>query len=441
MRNEQLNNGDGGSLRKGGKLQAILGVGVGNALEWFDTSLYGIFAIYFAPQFFHMESSTSSLLAALAVMAVGFVARPFGGFFFGWISDKFGRKLSMTLTIALAAGGSLAIGLSPTYAAIGVAASGLLLVARLVQGLAHGGELPSAQTYISEFAPNSRRGFWSSLIYTSGTFGILAGTLFAAVLTSVLGKESMYAYGWRIPFLLAGLTGIFAMFMRMRMTEPEVFRKSVSEPKPSILKGVWSHKRQAGQVMGLTIGLTIMYNMWASYAPAYAIATRGIHEDQAFWAGVAANVIFICTLPFFGWLSDKIGRKPVLLTGAIGGAILLLPLNAMIGNSAIMLGVAMSLALVFIAMAASIVPAVYSELFPTSIRTTAVAIPYAITVALFGGTAPYLQTYFSSIGNPDLFYWYAVALQLGSAMVIYSLPGSEQGNVDFDSKSPSQKAF
>lgn len=420
---QAVRTGNGAATSGRDRVRAVFGVGIGNALEWFDTSLYGIFAVYFAPQFFHSESSTSSLLAALAVMAVGFVARPFGGFVFGWVSDRMGRKLSMTLTIALAAVGSFAIGLSPTYAAIGVGASVLLVTARLVQGLAHGGELPSAQIYISEFAPRTKRGLWSSLIYTSGTFGILAGTLFAAVLTAVLGADAMYDFGWRIPFIVAGLTGLFAMFMRMRMTEPEVFSQDQKkEAKPNILRGVWQHRRQTLQVIGLTVGLTVMYNMWASYAPAHAIAARGVDEDHAFWAGVVADVVFIISLPICGWLSDRFGRKPVLLVGAFGGAVLLLPLNAMIGSSAVMLGVAMTVALVFIAMAASIVPAVYSELFPTSIRTTAVAIPYAICVALFGGTAPYLQTYFASIGNPDLFYWYAVVLQLISAFVILRLP-------------------
>ncbi|BCW06413.1 MFS transporter [Arthrobacter sp. NtRootA1] len=403
--------------------RAILGIGVGNSLEWFDTSLYGIFAVYFAPQFFNSKDSTSALLSALVVMAVGFVARPFGGFLFGWISDRVGRKLSMALTITLAAVGSLAIGISPTYGAIGAGASVILVVARLVQGLAHGGELPSAQTYVSEFAPKERRGLWSSLIYTSGTTGVLAGTILAAVLTASLGKDAMYDYGWRIPFIIAGLSGIFGLFMRLRMTEPEVFSASlVKARKPNILKGVWTHKRQALQVIGMTAGLTVMYNVWSSYAPAQAIASRGVDANHAFWAGVVANVIFIAALPLCGILSDRIGRKPVLLLGAISGAILMFPLNALIGNSAVMLGVAMSIALICIAMAASIVPAVYAELFPTHIRTTAVAIPYAICVAAFGGTAPYLQTYFSSIGNADIFYGYAVALQLISALVISRLP-------------------
>ena len=175
------------------RTQTIVGTGVGNALEWFDWNIYAIFATFFAAQFFSGENEVSALLATRAVFAVGFVARPFGGFLFGWISNRRGRRAAMTLSVGLAAGGSFAIGLSPTYESIGLGASLILLVARLVQGLAHGGELPSAQTYLSEVAPREKRGLWASLIYVSGTMGVIVGTGLAAVLTAVLDDGQMTA--------------------------------------------------------------------------------------------------------------------------------------------------------------------------------------------------------------------------------------------------------
>ncbi|MFL6052835.1 MAG: MFS transporter [Actinoallomurus sp.] len=408
-----------------GRLQAITGIGIGNALEWFDWNIYAIFATYFAPQFFNGADKASALLSTLAVFAVGFVARPFGGFVFGLASDRVGRKFSMALTIAVSAAGSIVIGISPTYAAIGSGASLILLVARLVQGLAHGGEMPSAQTYVSEYAPRTRRGLWSSLIYISGTVGVLVGTLLAAVLSAVLSKDAMGAFGWRIPFLVGGAFGLFGLFMRLRMTEPEVFTDDVAAQraaKPKLWRAILAHKRQAAQVIGLTVGLTVVYYAWAVSAPAHAIATRGIHPTAAFWAGVVANLVFIAALPVWGRLSDRVGRKPILLTGALGPAVLLFPLNAMIGHSGVRLAVAMSIAMIFIAMGASIVPAVYAELFPTHIRTTAVGIPYSICVAAFGGTAPYLQELTTTALSPAWFTGYVIVLLVVSAAVIARLP-------------------
>ena len=169
------------------------------------------------------------MLSTLAIFAVGFVARPFGGFLFGWIGDRIGRKTSMTLAVGLASLGSLMIGIAPTFAAVGVWASLMLLVARLIQGLAHGGELPSSQTYLSEMAPEGTRGFWATLIYTSGTVGILAGTLLGAVLNMALSTEVMNAWGWRIPFLIGAAMGLYALIMRSRLHETDAFEGETAD--------------------------------------------------------------------------------------------------------------------------------------------------------------------------------------------------------------------
>ena len=417
------------------KARTLFGIGSGNAMEWFDWGVYTTFTPFFASQFFHSGDPVSDVLKTLIVFAVGFVARPFGGLLFGWIADKKGRKLSMTLTVALAAAGSLVIGLSPSYTLIGVGASIILVLARLAQGLAHGGELPSAQTYIAEAAPRERRGLWSSLIYFSGTIGQLAGTLLAAILSTVLTQDAMTAYGWRIPFVLGGVFGLYALYMRLRMHETEVFVDEVvlEEPKTGIWQTVKEHPKLLFQVIGLTMGATVLYYVWAISAPAYAINVVHVPAAGALWAGTAAQVVFLIVLPLWGIVSDRIGRRPVLLTAMLGMAVLSFPLNAMLTTSPWSLFVAMSIALVFLGAFSSIGPAVYAEIFPTRIRAVGLAVPYSIAVALFGGTAPYLQTFFASQNMTSTFIWYGIVLGVLSGLVVLTLP--ETKGIDLKDRS------
>ncbi|MDI9953071.1 MULTISPECIES: MFS transporter [Rhodococcus] len=405
------------------KARAIVGVGTGNGIEYFDWTVYATFAAFFAPQFFHTGSAVSDLLASFGVFAVGFVARPFGGLLFGWLSDRRGRKLSMTLAVGLAAVGSLIIGLTPTHQTIGVAAAVVLVVARLAQGVAHGGELPSAQTYIVEFAPTARRGLWSSLIYISNTTGVVVGTLLGALLTTTLSSEQMADWGWRVPFLLGGVLGLFVLWMRSRMKETEVYEESGDETaKQSMWQLFLAHRRQVFQILFFTVGGTVVYYVWAVSAPAYAITVRGIDPSGALWAGVGANLVLIASLPFWGALSDRIGRKPVLYIGNVGIAALLFPLNAMIGHSAVTLFIAMAIALFVMGAILSVMPAMMAELFPTGLRAAGVGVPYSIGVAAFGGTAAYVQTFFADRGTPELFEWYALALVAVSIAALFTIP-------------------
>ncbi|MCZ2401849.1 MFS transporter [Paenarthrobacter sp. Z7-10] len=403
--------------------KTLIGTGIGNAVEWYDWAIYATFAPFFATQLFSNKDPLSAILSTLAIFAVGFLARPFGGFLFGWIGDRFGRKRSMTLTVGLAAVGSLMIGVAPTFAATGVLASIVLLAARLLQGLAHGGELPSAQTYLSEIAPRKERGFWASLIYVSGTFGNMFGALLGAVLTVLLSKADMLAWGWRLPFLLGGIFGLYALFMRARLKESEIFD---AEPGTVKRDPVWPqivrYRKQALQVIGLTVGLTVAYYTWAIVAPTYASTSLGMDRGAALWSGLVANIVFLVALPLWGKASDKFGRKPVLWTGALGAAVFFFPMTWLLGSSPWQLIVSMSVMLVFLAAGASIVPAVFAELFPTSIRTVGVGIPYSICVALFGGTAPYLQTWLNSAFGPNVFAIYTIVLLLVSFAVIFTIP-------------------
>ncbi|CAM01966.1 MHS family alpha-ketoglutarate permease-like MFS transporter [Saccharopolyspora erythraea NRRL 2338] len=409
--------------------RTLLGTGVGNALEWYDWGIYAVFAPFFAQQFFNAADPFSAILSTLAVFAVGFLARPIGAWLFGLLADRRGRRMAMTLSVGGAAVGSLAIGLSPTYAAVGAGASLILLTARLVQGLAHGGEMPSAQTYISEMAPARRRGLWASLMYFSGTLGTIAGTGVGAVLTTVLSEPQMNSWGWRIPFVLGGILGLYALVMRQRMSETEAFRTARTDPEP-MWAAIVRHRRQALQVIGMTVGLTVSYYAWAVSAPQYAISARGVDPTGALWAGLLANVVFIAVLPLWGALADRIGRKPVMLISAGGMALAIFPLDGMIGSSPVRLFAAMSVAMVLIAASAAIAPAVYCEMFPTRIRTVGVGIPYAVAVATFGGTAPYLQTWVGQSFGAAWFTGYIAALLLVSAVIVTTLPETRGRRLD-----------
>lgn len=403
--------------------RTIFGTGVGNALEWYDWAIYATFAPFFASQLFNNSDPMAAVLSTLAIFAVGFLARPLGGLVFGLIGDRAGRKVSMSLTVALASAGSLVIAATPTYAHIGSFAAVILLLARITQGLAHGGEMPSAQTYLSEVAPQERRGLWSSLIYVSGTTGVLFGTLLGAVLTVVLSREQMMDWGWRLPFVLGGVFGLYALVMRLRMKETTVFEAAQStHSRPSVWREIVKHRRQAAQVIGIGMGVSVTYYIWGIVAPTYAATSLGVDRGHALWAGVAANLVFLVALPCWGKFSDRFGRKPTLWISSLGCAGFFFPMTWLLQDSAWQLFVAMSVMLVFIAANASIVPAVFAELFPTQIRTVGVGIPYSIGTAIFGGTAPYLQTWLNSEVGPTAFSAYTVCLLVISAAVIISVP-------------------
>lgn len=405
--------------------KSFLGTGIGNALEWYDWGIYAAMSAFIATHMFDKSDPTSALLSTLAVFAVGFLARPVGGLFFGRIADIRGRKFSLMLSVALASVGSLVIAVTPDYDSIGVFASLFLLIARLMQGLAHGGELPAAQTYLSEKAPNERRGLWSSWIYVSGTIGNMAGLLVGATLSSVLTHEQMNSWGWRVPFVVGALIGLYALVLRRSMTESEVFRADVdtARDREPLWTSLLAHRKQAFQVIGMTMGATVIYYTWAVNAPAYAQTTLKIAPAAALWAGLVGNLVFIVCLPLWGMLSDRIGRKPVILIALIGGAVLNIPLNAMLKDSAWQLVLTMSIMLAVISAYSAIAPAVYAEMFPTHVRAAGFGFPYSIAIALFGGTAPLLQAWMAEhFHSTAIFPWYAIVLLVFTAATVLTLP-------------------
>ncbi|MDA3642822.1 MFS transporter [Saccharopolyspora indica] len=407
--------------------KVLVGLGLGNAIEWYDWGVYATYSVFFASQFFTGGSAASNLLSTLAVFAIGFVARPVGGMFFGWMADRVGRKPVLTLSIGMSAGSCFVIALAPTAHQVGLLAPAILVLARLAQGLAHGGELPSVQTYLAEVAPPQRRGLWSSVIYVSGGIGTLFALGLAGVLSAVLTPEQMAGFGWRIPFALGGFLGLYALVLRRKFTETEIFtangsRAGDAAPKRSTVRQLRANIKPMLQVVGINLGGTIVYYVWAVNAPTFAISQRGTDPTGAMLAGAAATALYVAAMPFWGWLSDKIGRRRLLLIVWPVFLVLFYPLNLMIQGEVWQLFVAMSIGVVLNGVLNAIGPAITAELFPTGIRALGLAVPYALTVGLFGGTAPYVQTYLSEQGLSGAFNAYAIFLGVLTLITFWFLP-------------------
>ena len=408
--------------------KVIFGAGIGNTLEWYDFASYAIFAPFFAPQFFSPTDPTAALLSTLAIFAVGFVLRPIGGWYFGWLADRKGRRHAMILSMSVTAFGCLVIGLSPTYSSIGVLAPALLVFGRLAQGFGLGGEIGASYTFLVESAPTNRRGLWSSSMFIALITGSLLATIVALVLNGILPQGGMQAYGWRIAFLIGATLGVYALFLRSRLDETEAFKHEIAEekahrgPQPTTWQSIWANRRAVLIVIGLTAGPTLSYNTWVSGATTYAINFKHMNAQQALWALFIGCLVYIVVQPLWGALSDKIGRKPNLLFGVVVGAILAFPLVRLIQGEFWQLTVAISVSMGVLAAWTAIAPAVYAELFPTRIRAVGMAIPYSLTVATFGGTAPYIQSWLANQGGMDLFSGYLILLNVISAATILFMP-------------------
>ena len=301
-------------MTREGRLRSLRAAAAGNALEWFDWTLYGTFSIYLARNLFETTDPKSAILSTLAVFAGGFVARPLGGWLFGKLGDRLGRKTTLVITMLMLAASSVGIALIPSYDQIGVAASALLLCFRLLQGLAHGGESGVSHTYVAEIAPKERRGLWSSSVFVSVTIGVMGATALAAALTSLLGPDAMHTYGWRLGFGVGGLLGLYALFLRRSAEETEVFENTRSGAKPAKPLSGYQMFRIGLNIVMIAAASNVAYYSWVTFAPATAIA-RGMDPSGAYKASLLAQLLCVLWLPVCGWLSDKFGRKRMLLTG------------------------------------------------------------------------------------------------------------------------------
>jgi MHS family alpha-ketoglutarate permease-like MFS transporter len=375
--------------------KSLIASSVGNVLEWYEWSAYAVFAPFIAAAMFSQDDPVSALLSTLAVFAVGFLMRPLGGIVFGRIADKRGRKFVLVTTMLMMATGSLLIGIMPTYGAIGAWASGLLLLARMMQGFAHGGESATAYSYVGEIAPPNRRGMWGSVAFIAIFGGSVLAYTVGGVITTTLTESAVGQWGWRIPFLLGSLLALFALYLRRSMDESDVFDADQQQPqadRPAVPRK--TVVRAILLMIGMTSGVTAAHYTWTSYVSTYAITQQDMDPDTAYWMLVIAQVVALVSLPFLGRLSDSIGRKPMLAAFAVLMFVLQIPLTMLISSEGWTLLVATTVALLVVAGPGSILSSTLSESFPTHLRTQSIGFAYSFSVAVFGGTAPYLNQLF-----------------------------------------------
>lgn len=384
---------------------------VGNALEWFDWTLYTTFSAYIAMNYFDPADGTSALLSTFAIFAVGFVMRPLGGLLFGWIGDRKGRKVSLIATMLLLATTSVAIGLTPDYETIGVGAPALLLLWRLLQGLAYGGETGVAYTYVAELAPSHKRGLWSSTLFVSVMLGVMAATGLAAILTSVLSTEAMESWGWRAGFLIGGFLGVWALIMRRRAGETDVFEKERSgapqDERPLTRRQIL---QISARVLMICAFVQVGFYIWVSLPPATAIATKGMDPQGAYIASLLAQLVALFWLPVCGVFADRFGRRRMLAIYAFGVVLAVFPVNLILGSQAWTLFVSQVIGLLIWSLLAGMFPAILAEQVPTVARARTVGMVSSISAALFAGTAPYLNAWLGSIGLGWLFNVYLMCL-------------------------------
>ncbi|MET8797722.1 MFS transporter [Nocardia sp. NPDC004568] len=408
-------------------LQSLRSALFGNALEYFDWTIYATFSPFIAVVLFDDTDPTSAMLLTLAIFAVAFVIRPIGGAVFGRIADRRGRKSALVGAMLLMGLGSLVLAVIPPYTAIGVGASVLLLFARLLQGLAYGGESSTSYVYVSELAPPRRRGLWSSTVFASVTVGAMAGTLCGFVLTSLLTQEELRTWGWRVPFLVGSLLAVYALWMRVRSIETEVgsaISESESEHAPAVRMSRVDKRRALLDLLRLFIILgatNIAFYTWLSFASSYAISSLGMDSRGAFTASLCAQALTLGLFPVFGHLSDRFGRKPVAIFATIGFGVVTFPLSALLGASPITLFVAQSIALVFWAAVGSIWPAILSEAVSPGARAIGIGITTSMASGVFGGTAPYLNTWLTSLHLQWVFSTYLVVLMVIATLLLATI--------------------
>ena len=403
-------------------LKAIISGSIGNLVEWYDWYAYAAFSIYFAPVFFPGKDATANLLNTAGIFAVGFLMRPIGGWLFGTLADRKGRKWAMTLSVLIMSLGSFLIAITPSYKSIGILAPILLLSARLLQGLSVGGEYGTSATYMSEMAVKGKRGFYSSFQYVTLIGGQLIAVGIQLLLQNIfLNTEQMQSWGWRIPFFIGSLLSITAFYLRRNMDESEAFQKNKmsNQNKKSSLKELWKHPRAVATVVGLTLGGTIAFYTYTTYMQKFLVNTVHLSKEKASLLSFISLFIYAAIQPLFGMLSDRVGRRPLLIGFGILGTICTVPILTTLSTTTDLFSVflLMMAALLIVSGYTSINAVVKAELFPAGIRALGVGFPYSVTVALFGGTAEYFALWFKNTGHESGYYWYATGCIFISLMV------------------------
>jgi MFS transporter, MHS family, proline/betaine transporter len=378
--------------------RAILSCAVGNFVELFDFVIFGLFAAQIGHNFFPAVNPVVSLLSSFATYGVGFIMRPIGAIVIGAYGDRHGRKAALVLTVGLMAGATGLTGLVPSYGVIGIAAPLLLVLCRLVQGFSTGGEWGGAAAFLVEYAQPGRRGVTGSMQQFSVGLGLIFGTLCAAVLNAALDPAAMNGWGWRIPFLLGFALAPIGYYLRSRVAETPAFEKTAATHHIAahpVRDSLTTHRGPVLAAFGLSIVGCVGNYTFNIFMPSFASGQLRLAPSVAYYSAMIGAIVLTALTPAMGALSDRIGRKPVMLMSGIGYAILAYPLFLWIteARSAVALIGAQSISAVLLAMYAGPLPAILAELFPTKVRFTALSIGYSLAVTIFGGFAPFIATF------------------------------------------------
>jgi MFS transporter, MHS family, proline/betaine transporter len=395
---------------------------VGNVLEWYDFAVYAFVAGIIAKKFFPQTDEVTALLSTFLAYGLGFVARPLGGIIIGRLGDTHGRKTALLLTIFLMAAGTVLIGILPTYASIGILAPLALVVARLMQGFSAGGEWGGSTAYIVEWAPKGQRGWYGSFQQTSVVAGLLLGSGVAALLNTLLTPDQMNDWGWRIPFLLGGILGPVGMYMRRTIKETPAYERVARTAPPAA--GEESGWLLAGRAFGFTIVWTVCFYVLLNYMPTYTQKYLKLSPSAALWSNTIGLFALLVCIPVMGRLSDRLGRKPLLLTCCIAFVLLPYPIFNYIlsGISYAELIAVQVLFAVLISMFSGPGPAAIAEIFPTRSRSTWMTSGYALAVAIFGGFAPFISVWLiDRFQSPTAHVYYLIAAAVVSTLVIATL--------------------
>jgi MHS family alpha-ketoglutarate permease-like MFS transporter len=412
------------SEEKRKRIFAVIAASSGNLVEWFDFYIYSFCAIYFAPAFFPKSDPTAQLLNTAGVFAAGFLMRPIGGWLFGRVADRNGRKNAMVISVSMMCAGSLLIACLPVYASVGALAPALLLFARLLQGLSVGGEYGTTATYMSEVALRGKRGFYSSFQYVTLIGGQLLAVLVVVILQQLLSEQELKDWGWRIPFVIGAITGVVALLLRRTLTETST-SATRGNSEAGTVSGLFRHHRAAFfTVLGYTAGGSLIFYTFTTYMQKYLVNSAGLPIKTASYIMTVCLFIYMCMQPLFGTLSDRIGRRTnMLLFGALGALATLPILSALRGITNPIVDVILILAaLAIVSFYTSISGIVKAEMFPPEVRALGVGLAYAVANAIFGGSAEYVALGLKSMGHESAFYWYVSAMMVIVFLVSWRLP-------------------
>jgi MHS family alpha-ketoglutarate permease-like MFS transporter len=416
------------------RLRSIFSGSVGNLVEWYDWYVYAAFSLYFAEVFFPGGDRTSQLLKTAVIFAVGFLMRPLGGWLLGRYADRHGRKRALMLSVVMMCGGSLIIACTPGYASIGIAAPILLVLARLLQGLSVGGEYGTSATYLSEMATREHRGFWSSFQYVTLVMGhLIALGVLIALQRVFLTDDQLREWGWRIPFAIGAVAALVALWLRRNMVETESFQRNDAaatgqQRAEGTLRALMRHPRAVFAVVGLTMGGTLAFYTYTTYVHKFLVNSAGMAAETASLINASTLFFYMLLQPVVGALSDRIGRRRILIAFGVLGTLCTVPILSQLQDvqSATQAFWLVMAALVIVSGYTAINAVVKAELFPVEIRALGVGLPYALTVAIFGGTADAVALWFKRIGHETGFYWYVTACIACSLLVYLWMPDTRE---------------